>query len=215
MRVHEPVSGNLVLCQLWSTTRKGASSMKSPSLEPTLLTILVLISVVSLGLGSASAIQVNQLTSTPTFTVSTTTSMLVTTQITMTTTSTQYSNITNIFKSTSTEGTQTATVYSTTTTTISSATTAFAAQTTVSTMTRTSIASLQILGNQLGELLVGLSVVAAIASILVPKILAATRSGLVCKKCGYRNPPFVRSFCTGCGEALRSKSTLRAGKSSA
>jgi len=188
--------------------------MKLPLRRPVLLAIFVLTSVAFLSLGAVSAVQVTQLTSTPTFTVSTTTSMWITTPITVTTTSTQYSNITNISRSTSTEGTQTATVYSTTTTTINSGTTAYAGETTTSIMTTTLVAPTQMLGNQLGELLVGLAGVAAIASILVPKILAATRRGLVCKKCGYRNPPFVRSFCTGCGEALGSdKSTLRAGKS--
>ena len=186
--------------------------MKWQLRRPVLFAIFALTSVAFLSLGAASAVQVTQLTSTPTFTVSTTTSLLITTPITVTTTSTQYSNITNIFRSTSTSGTQTATVYSTTTTTINSATTVYTGKTTTSTMATTLIAPTQILGNQLGELLVGLAVVAAMASVLVPKMLAATKRDLVCKKCGYRNPPFVRSFCTGCGEALRSdKSTRRVG----
>jgi hypothetical protein len=188
--------------------------MKWPSRKPVLLAIFALASVVFLSLGVVSAVQVTQITPTPTFTVSTTTSLLITTPMTVTTTSTHYTNITNIFKSTSTEGTQTATVYFTTTTTINSATTAYTGKPTTSIMTTTLIASTQILGNALGELLVGLVGFAAIIIILVPKILAVPRGGLVCKKCGYRNPPFVRSFCTGCGEALRSdKSTLRANKS--
>lgn len=188
--------------------------MKWPVRKPVLFAIFALTSVALLSLGAVSAVQVTQLTSTPTFTFSTTTSLLTTTPITVTTTSTQYSNVTNIFRSTSTEGTQTATVYSTTTTTINSGTTAYTEKTTTSIMTTTLIAPTQILGNQLGEFLVGLVGVAAIASILVPKMLATTRRGLVCKKCGYRNPPFVRFFCTGCGAALGSdKSTLPAGKS--
>jgi hypothetical protein len=182
--------------------------------KPVLLTIFALTSVALLSLVTVSAVQVTQITSTLTFTVSTTTSLLSSTAMTVTTTSTQYANITNIFTSTSTEGTQTVTVYSTTPTTINSAITTYAEKPTTSTITTTLIAPTQILGNALGELLVGLAGVAAIAILVVPKILAAPRRGMVCKKCGYRNPPFVRSFCIGCGEALRSdKSTLRAGKS--
>ena len=204
MRVQESACSNLVLRQLWSITQNGANSMKWPLRKPVLLTIFALASVAFLSLVAVGAVQVAQITSTPTFTVSTTTSLQTTTVMTVTTTSTQYTNITNIVRSTSTEGTQATTVYSTVTTTINSATTAYTGKPTTSITTTALIAPRQVLGNALGELLVVSVGVAAIVIVVVPKILAAPRRGLVCGKCGHRNPPFVRSFCTGCGEALRS-----------
>jgi hypothetical protein len=173
--------------------------------KPVLLTIIALTSVVFLGLMAVSAVQVSQVTST--LTISTTTTLPGTTTITATITSIQYSNATNFTTSTSTQGTQITTVYSTTTTMMSSATTIPTTITTTHTTTTSQTAAMEIFASAWGELLVGLVGVAAIAtamaSVVVPKILAVPRRGMVCRGCGYQNPPFVKSHCTECGKPLR------------
>jgi hypothetical protein len=160
---------------------------------------------------------VNQVAATPTVTVSTAASMLINSTMTVTTTSTQYTNTTRVYTSTFVQGTMTATLSSATTTSIFSTTTDYLGISTTSTTTATLISSTQILGNALGELIVGLASVAAIVVItilVIPRTLMTPRKGLICEKCGYLNSPFVSSFCTGCGEALgRTKPTQRAGKS--
>jgi len=206
MRIQEPTYSNLVLCQLWPVAERRAFPVKGSLRRPVLLTILALTSVAFLSLMAVSAVQVTQTTST--LTITTTTTLPGTATITATIASTQYSNATNITTSTSTQGTQITTVYSTTTTLLSSATTIYTGTTTTSTTTTSRTAAIQIFANAWGELLVGsvgiAAIATAIASVVVPKILAAPRRGVVCGECGYRNPPFVKSYCTECGKPLRS-----------
>jgi hypothetical protein len=178
----------------------------SHKMPPLLLVILVVMSVGVISQMAFGAVQVNQVTSTATFAAATT--LPGTTTITATITSTQFSNATSIVTSTSTQGTQITTVYSTTSTEISSETTISTGIATTSTVTATQISAVRVLSSIWGELLVGLVAVGAIATVLgvvvVPEILATSRRGMVCEECGYRNPPFVKSYCTECGNPLRS-----------
>jgi hypothetical protein len=176
------------------------------------LTLAALLSLVA-----ASAVHVNQVAVTPTITVSTAASMLINSTMTVTTTSTQYTNTTRVYTSTLVQGTMTTTLFSATTASIFSTTTDYLGIPATSTTTTTLVSPTQILGNALGELIVGLAGVAAIVVItilVIPKTLVTPKKGLICEKCGCLNSPYVSSFCTGCGEALgRTKPTRRAGKS--
>jgi hypothetical protein len=88
-------------------------------------------------------------------------------------------------------------------TTINLATTAIPI---ASTTTTTQTALIEVLGNTWGELLAAVAAVAAVSTVLVlgfSKILAVSRRGWVCGECGYRNPPFNKSYCSACGKTLR------------
>jgi len=171
-----------------------------------LLMVVVITLVGFLSLVAVGAVQVVQMTS-PSMLTTTTTS-LSTTTATMTATSTQSSLTTNITSSTLIQGTQTATTSSTTTIQITDTTTTTFTETPIPptlTINTTATQSIQLLGNALGELLVGLASIAAIAFVAAPRILGTLRRGVVCGECGYLNPLFARSFCTKCGKALRTR----------
>ncbi len=172
-----------------------------------LLMVVVITLVGFLSLVAVGAVQVVQMTS-PSMLTTTTTSLSTTTTATMTATSTQSSLTTSITSSTLIQGTQTTTTSSTTTIQITDTTTTTFKETPIPptlTINTTASQSIQLLGNALGELLVGLASVAAIAFVAAPRILGTLRRGVVCAECGYLNPLFARSFCTKCGKALRTR----------
>jgi len=63
----------------------------------------------------------------------------------------------------------------------------------------------QLLGNIWGESLAAALFLAAVASLVAPKLHSRRPKGLVCRSCGTRNPPFAMSFCVKCGQPLHEK----------
>ena len=61
----------------------------------------------------------------------------------------------------------------------------------------------QLLGNTLGEALALVLFAAAVTSYVLPKLHSRPPKGVVCGKCGNRNPPFARAFCVKCGHSLK------------
>jgi hypothetical protein len=78
-------------------------------------------------------------------------------------------------------------------------------QTVTSVVSQASTQTTQLLGNIGGELLALVLVVAASTAVIVPRVRSPRPKGLTCKQCGYRNPPFVTSFCVKCGHSLKQK----------
>ncbi len=166
------------------------------------LAILIILVALAgfISLAAVDAIQVDQ---TVTFTDIITQPTTVTANVT--TTSTQNSFTTTTTQSTLTLGTQTTTTSSTTTIQTTSTMTSVSTETPnplTMTFTTTSTQSIQLLGNAFGELLV-LAVVGVVVIMSAPKLLESMRRGVVCAKCGYQNPPFTRSYCANCGQALK------------
>jgi len=173
--------------------------MKGSAAEIVLFATIAIASLALLSLTAADPVHVTQGAS-----AVTTTTLPANSTITSTIVSTRYSTATNIINVTSIQGTKVTTVYSTFT--IGSATTGYTAIPTASTTTTTQIAVIEIVGNAWGELLaetVGTAAILTVIGLGFSKILAASRQGLVCGECGYRNPPFNKSYCSACGKALR------------
>jgi ribosomal protein L40E len=63
----------------------------------------------------------------------------------------------------------------------------------------------QLLGNIWGESIALILLAAALASYVVPKLHSRPPTGVVCSKCGNRNPPFARTYCVKCGHSLKDK----------
>ena len=163
------------------------------------LVILAAVTILLVGLANFVAVDAGQVAQAP---ISTT---MTTITVNSTTTSTQYSLTTSTTLSTLTQGTQTAITYSTNTIQTTSTTTTLLTETPTPptlTVTTTSTQSIQLLDNAFGELLV-IACVAAAVMIAAPKLLMSMRRGIVCGKCGYQNPPFARSYCGNCGQALK------------
>ena len=161
------------------------------------LVILAAVTILLVGLANFVAVNAGQVAQAP---ISTT---MTTITVNSTTTSTQYSLTTSTTLSTLTLGTQTTITSSTNTVqTTSTATTLFTETPTPPTLTITTTSTESILDNAFGELLVVASVVIVII-IVAPKLIMSMRRGIVCGKCGYQNPPFARSYCANCGQALK------------
>ncbi len=101
-------------------------------------------------------------------------------------------------------GTQTLTQISVTTLTGSYTTTlnGTLTQTITSAVTQVSTQTISLLGNIWGESLAVVLLLGAIASFIIPRVHSPTPRGLICRECGFRNPPFARSFCAKCGHPL-------------
>ena len=172
--------------------------------ELVVLTAIVLSLAGFRSLLAVGAVQVAQ-TDPTSVTITTTTTQSTTITATMTTTSIQYSLTTNITTSTTTHGTQVTWTSSTTRIIITEMTTTSITNTPsppTLTATTTSTQFTQVLGNALGELIVSLVSVTMIVIVAAPRLVRALRRDVICGECGYRNPPFVKSFCTKCGKAL-------------
>jgi hypothetical protein len=166
---------------------------------PWVVVVITLVGFLSVGAGAVQVAQTYVSTSTSTAIVTTT--LPTTTASTMIATSTQYSLTTIIVPTTITEGTLTTTTTSTTTLqTITPSTSVSTALGFTSTVTSTRY--LSVLANTLGEFLIGLVALGALAS-LAPHLIANLRRGIICRECGYQNSPFARMFCTRCGKPLR------------
>src|SRR5208283_3745996 len=114
-----------------------------------------------------------------------------------------YSTTTQTLNST-VQGTQTLTQTSVTTVT-SSYTTVLSGtltQTITSIVTQVSSQTTSLLANIWGESLALVLLLGAIASFTIPRVRSLRPKGSICKECGFRNPPFARSFCVKCGHAL-------------
>jgi len=194
VRFQEPIYCVLVLHQMWPTIEERAICMKQESYRKlVMLTAVTILLACFASLATVGAQVAQTLTSTTMATLN------------VTTTSTQYSFTTSTTLSTLTYGTQTAITYSTNTIQTTSTTTTLLTETPTPptlTVTTTSTQSIQLLDNAFGELLV-IACVAAAVMIAAPKLPMSMRRGIVCGKCGYQNPPFARSYCTKCGQALK------------
>lgn len=78
-------------------------------------------------------------------------------------------------------------------------------QTSTSVLSQASTQTTQLLGNVGGELLALVLVLAASAAVIASKVRSQRPKVLACNQCGYRNPPFVKSFCVKCGHSLKQK----------
>jgi ribosomal protein L40E len=123
---------------------------------------------------------------------------------TVTTPVVSYATTTETLNSTVT-GTQTKGQLSLTTVTSTYTMIMSGTQTTTVTMTVTQISSqtMQLLGNVWGEALALVAFVGAVVSYLIPKVSSRRAKGIICKKCGYLNPPFARAHCVKCGNPLK------------
>ena len=102
------------------------------------------------------------------------------------------------------QGTQTVTQTSVTSVT-SSYTTIISGtltQTVTYSVTTVSTQTTSLLGNVWGVSLALVLLLGAVSSFIVPRLFSVRPRGLVCSHCGYRNPPFARSFCSKCGHSL-------------
>jgi len=75
---------------------------------------------------------------------------------------------------------------------------------TTSTIVEAATENVTVLANPGGIIFVAALALVTTLSVAVPRILAYRDRGnvLKCGKCGFSNPPFVRSFCIRCGSAL-------------
>jgi hypothetical protein len=123
---------------------------------------------------------------------------------TITMPATVYTTATEIVNKTVQE-TQTATQTSVTSVTSSYTTTLSGTltQTITYSITTVSTQTTPLLGNIWGVSLALVLLLGAVASFIVPRLLSVRPRGLVCSECGYRNPPFARSFCSKCGQPLQ------------
>lgn len=166
---------------------------------PLVILLFALAGFLSVGVGAVQVAQIYASTSTTTATVTTT--LPTTAATTMIATSTQYSLTTTIAPTTITEGTSTTTI--TTVITLQTITpTTFVSTASAITFTATSTGYLSVLANTVGELLVGLIALGAVAT-LAPHLIGSLRTGIICRECGYQNSPFAKTFCTRCGKPLK------------
>ena len=75
-------------------------------------------------------------------------------------------------------------------------------QTTTYVVTQVSSQTTSLLGNIWGESLALVLLLGAIASFIVPRVRSPRPKGSICRECGFRNPPFARTFCVKCGHSL-------------
>jgi ribosomal protein L40E len=101
--------------------------------------------------------------------------------------------------------TETATETSTTYTHVLSTTTL--TETTTWTSSAQVTQTITILANPFAEAATALLVLAAVATLLVPRIRARRLTSKVCPQCGYNNPPYAHSFCIKCGNSLEAPKT--------
>jgi ribosomal protein L40E len=167
---------------------------------------------------STTVIPVYSTTLIPTTTTVTKTQVLTTTQksvittlTTATLTTTAFTNVTNT--QTVTTSTAQTTMHTTETTTETSTSYTMVLSTTISTAVTTLTSSVQvtqtitILANPVAEAAITLLVLAAVATLLVPRIRARRLTSKVCPQCGYGNPPYAHSFCIKCGNPLEAPKT--------
>jgi ribosomal protein L40E len=69
--------------------------------------------------------------------------------------------------------------------------------------TQVSTQTTQLLGTIWGESLTIILIVGAVMSFVVSKLRSRLPRGIICGKCGNRNPPFARAFCVKCGHTLK------------
>ena len=159
-------------------------------------------------LGMYSSVNLSMAQSTYTSsTTELTTVFLPTTVLTTITSPAILSTTTTETLSSTVQGTQTLTQTSVTavtssyTTILSGTLTEFITSTTSEVSTQTTV----LLGNIWGESITLVLLLCAIASFIVPRVISDTPSGSTCSECGYRNPPFAKSFCVKCGHSLKQK----------
>jgi len=146
------------------------------------------------------------LTTVPVTTTVTKTQALTTT---LTLTSTAFTNVTNTQTVTTSAAqttirtTETATETSTSYTHVLSTSTLTELTTFTSSVTQT----ITIFANPVAEAAIALLVLAALATLLVPRIRARRFTSKVCPRCGYGNPPYAQSFCVKCGNPLEALKT--------
>jgi len=168
-------------------------------------TIFILLFCV-LGVYSSVSLSMAQSTYTSISTELTTVFLSTTVLTTITSPATVFTTTTETLNST-VQGTQTLTQTSVTdvtssyTTILSGTLTEFITSTTTEVSTQTTI----LLGNIWGESIALVLLLCAIASFIVPKMGSVRPSGSTCSECGYRNPPFAKSFCVKCGHSLEQK----------
>jgi len=168
-------------------------------------TIFILLFCI-LGLYSSVSLSMAQSTYTSSSTELTTV-FLSTTVLTTITNPTTVSTTTTETLNSTVQGTQTLTQTSVTTitssytTVLSGTLTEFITSTTTEVSTRTTI----LLGNIWGESIALVLLLFAIASFIVPRVGSVRPSGSTCSECGFRNPPFAKSFCVKCGHSLKQK----------
>jgi len=169
----------------------------------TIIFILFLSLVLTYSQTTASMAQTTSISSLTQLTTTFSTNMILTTTtmpVMVYTTSTEIVNKT-------VQGTQTVVQTSVTSVTLSYTTTVSSTLTQTSTyaVTTVSTQTTSLLGNIWGVSLALALLLGAVASFVVPKVLSTRPKGLVCSECGYRNPPFARSFCSKCGHSLQQK----------
>jgi len=163
------------------------------------LAILILSAVCGfLSVATAQTTRTNTTTQVTSISITNTLLTTITSSAIAYTTTTQTLNSTVV-------GTETITQISLTTITSNYATTLGATVTaTISViLTQVSTQSTQLLGNIWGESLALVLAVAALASFAVPKLRSGRPKGVVCSKCGNRNPPYGGDFCVKCGHSLK------------
>jgi hypothetical protein len=156
-----------------------------------------------LGFYSSVTISIAQSTYTSSVTQPTTIFSTNTILTTITSPTIAYTTTTETLNSTA-QGIQTLTQTSVTTVTLSYTTIlgGTLTQTITSVVTEVSTQTTPLLGNIWGESLALVLLLSAIASFLVPRALSLRPRGSTCSGCGYRNPPFAKSFCVKCGHSL-------------
>jgi len=136
---------------------------------------------------------------------------VITTLSTVTFTSTSFENVTNTqivttsAAETTIRTTETATETSTTYTNVLTTSTLTELTTLISSASVTQ--TIAIFANPVGEAVTAFLAVAAVATILVPRIRSRRFTGKVCPQCGYSNPPYAHSFCIKCGSPLKAPKT--------
>jgi len=167
------------------------------------LTITLLIFAVvyaSLSVASAQTVHTSTLTQITNISLTNTILSTTTSQIVGYTTTTETLNSTISATQTQMQLSQTTATITYTTTVTGSVT-----QTVSAIVTEVSTETTQLLGNLWGESLAVVLVLGACMSLLVPRARSRRPRGLVCSKCGTRNPPFAKAFCVKCGQSLRKK----------
>jgi len=168
-------------------------------------TIFILLFCI-LGMFSSVSLSMAQSTYTSSST-EVTTVFLSTTILTTITSPALVSTTTTETLSSTVQGTQTITQTSVTevtssyTTILSGTLTEFITSTTTEVSTQTTV----LLGNIWVKSLALVLLLCAIASFIVPRVVSVRPSGSICGECGYRNPPFAKSFCVKCGHSLEQK----------
>lgn len=136
---------------------------------------------------------------------------VITTLSTVTLTSTSFANVTNTqivttsAAQTTIRTTETATETSTTYTNVLTTSTLTELTTLISSAQVTQ--TIDVFSNPVGEVATVFLALAALATILVPRIRSRRFTGKVCPQCGYSNPPYAHSFCIKCGNPLKASKT--------